>query len=152
VGEGREGDEYIITRLGHVQPAVNIVNIYGENEKRAGEPRILESWLRLKEDLDGIQGRGEQIVLIGDMNRAVGADRWGIPGNRETVSPGGRLIREQLLQGGEFTLLNSLELVEGGPHTWVQAGKEEVKSCLDLVIVSTALVPFVERVMIDTVY
>ena len=27
VGEGREGDEYLVTRLGHIQPAVNIINI-----------------------------------------------------------------------------------------------------------------------------
>ena len=58
VGEGKEGDEYIVVRLDHVQPALNIVNIYGENEKRAGELRILESWLRLKNDLEEIKKTG----------------------------------------------------------------------------------------------
>ena len=30
VAEGREGDEYIISRYDHVSPPINIVNIYGE--------------------------------------------------------------------------------------------------------------------------
>ena len=30
VDEGRDGDEYIITRYDHVKPAMNIVNIYGK--------------------------------------------------------------------------------------------------------------------------
>ena len=34
-GEGSDGDEYLITRLNHVRPTLNIVNIYGENESRA---------------------------------------------------------------------------------------------------------------------
>ena len=56
-GEGRHGDKYIITRLNHVQSAINIVNIYGENESRAGDIKVLESWLRLTKDLEEIKGR-----------------------------------------------------------------------------------------------
>ena len=89
VAEGREGDEYVITRLGHVQPALNIVNFYGENENRAGEAKIRETWERLSEDLEEIKRRGEAVILIGDMNRAVGAGELGIMGNKEQVSPGG---------------------------------------------------------------
>ena len=48
VGEGREGDEYIITRLNHV----NIVNIYGDQECRSTKEHILESWMRLNDDLE----------------------------------------------------------------------------------------------------
>jgi len=157
VAEGREGDEYVITRLGHVQPAINIVNFYGENECRAGETKIRESWERLCEDLEVIKSRGEAVILIGDMNRAVGAGELGIMGNKEQVSPGGRMLREELLQGGEYVLLNGLEGKEsrvevvGGPWTWVQPGREEeVKSCLDLVIVSASLLPFVKRMVIDS--
>ena len=118
VGEGREGDEYMIVRFDHVQPALNIVNIYGENEKRAGETRIIDSWLRLKHDLDEIKKKGEMILILGDMNRAIGAGEWGVAGNKKVVSPGGELIREQLLMTGEFTLINNLELCKGGPFTW----------------------------------
>ena len=33
VAEGREGDEYLITRYDHIYPLLNIVNYYGEQEK-----------------------------------------------------------------------------------------------------------------------
>ena len=72
-GEGRQGDEYIITRLNHIKPAINIVNIYGEDENRAGSMKILESWSRLQEDLAEISGRGEFTLLMGDMNRHIGS-------------------------------------------------------------------------------
>ena len=63
-GEGKEGEEYVITRLNHIRPALNIVNIYGENEKRAGAIQILESWLRLMKDLEEMKRRGEMILLF----------------------------------------------------------------------------------------
>ena len=81
-GEGREGDEYLITRLNHVKPALNIINIYGENENRAGAAKVLESWIRLKQDLDEIKGRGELILLMGYMNRAIGSGQFGVRGTR----------------------------------------------------------------------
>ena len=150
VGEGREGDEYMIVRFDHVQPSLNIVNIYGENEKRAGETRIVESWLRLKHDLDEIKKKGEMILILGDMNRAIGTGEWGVAGNKKVVSPGGELIRKQLLKTGEFTLINNLELCKGGPFTWVQANKAEIKSCLDLGLASSNLIPFIKSMMIDS--
>ena len=149
-GEGREGDEYIITMLNHVRPALNIINIYGENENRAGAVRILEAWIRLKQDLDEIKGRGELIILMGDMNRSVGADQYGVRGNKEQISTGGGLLRDQLFKSGDYVLLNNLPQAEGGPFTWVQPGKEEVKSCLDLAIGSANLVPFIKSVVIDS--
>ena len=62
--KGRETDEYIITRLDHVTPPKNIVNIYGQQ----------------------IDDYGEAVLLIGDMNRAVGSDDLGEVGNRSKVS------------------------------------------------------------------
>jgi exonuclease III len=81
VGEGRGEDEYIITRFEHVVPAVNIVNIYGQQECRTAKEEILESFMRLKEDLDGIIERGEAVLILGDMNRAIGCDELGVKGN-----------------------------------------------------------------------
>ena len=109
-GEGSEGDEYIITRLNHVRPAINIINIYGENEKRAGDKKILESWTRLNKDLDEIKERGELTLLMGDMNRAVGCDEYGVRGYKQQTSTGGDLLREQLLRNEEYVLLNNLPL------------------------------------------
>ena len=34
VGEGSDGDEYNIVRLDHINPPVNIINWYGEQESR----------------------------------------------------------------------------------------------------------------------
>ena len=149
VGEGREKDEYIIVRLDNVMPALNIINIYGENEKRAGEQSVLNSWLRLKKDIDEINNKGELILIMGDWNRAMGADQWGVAGNKASISPGGQLIREQLLETGDFTLLNNLDLCEGGPFTWEQAGNKEIRSCLDLALASSNLLPFVKKMVID---
>ena len=46
---------------------INIVNLYGENESRAGERQIREAFNRLKEDLEEIKMRGEMAILIGDL-------------------------------------------------------------------------------------
>ena len=52
-------------------------------------------------------------MIVGDLNRAVGADEWGIPGNKDKISYGGELIRD-ILKKEEYVLLNSLDIVEGG--------------------------------------
>ena len=67
----------------------------------------------------------------------------------EQISHGGELIRDQLIKTKEFVLLNNLSLTEGGPFTWVQAGNESVRSCLDLALASSSLAPFVKRMIID---
>ena len=82
VTEGKEGDEYIITRLDHVLPPVNIINIYGQQESRTSKQEIFESWTRLREDLVQIENSGEGILIVGDMNRAVGNDELGVEGNQ----------------------------------------------------------------------
>ena len=67
VAEGTDGDEYLIKRLDHVIPAINIVKIYGDQESRVGKESILSSWLRLKRDLTEIENRGEAAMIIGDI-------------------------------------------------------------------------------------
>ena len=101
-GEGREGDEYIITRLnhGHVRPALNIINIDGENESRAGATKILESWSRLKKDWDKIRDKGEMTILMGDMNRQISCDQFGVRWNKEQISAEDELLRDQLIKTG----------------------------------------------------
>ena len=89
VTEGKEGDVYIITRLGHVVPAVNIINIYGHQESRMTKDEITESWFRLCKDLEEIETKGETLLIIGDLNRAMGSDQGGVTGNHEKVSYGG---------------------------------------------------------------
>ena len=114
----------------------------------AGSHKVLEAWVRLKGDLDDIKNREEMILIMGDMNRSIGANRWGVSGNSPHVSQGGKLIRGQLLMTEKFTLLNSMKLAEGGPFTWVQPKKEEGSSFLNLAMALRNLVPFVRSMVI----
>ena len=147
VAEGKEDtDEYIIVRLDHVVPAVNLVNIYGSQECRTSNDDILDGWSRLVKDIEEITSRGEAFLIMGDLNRAVGSDELGAHGNHDRVSYGGKLVRE-LVKEKNCVILNNM--AEGGPWTWIQRGKEANKSCLDLAICSPNLVPFVKVVLID---
>ena len=47
VAEGKDDDGYIITRIYKCKPALNIVNMYGEQKGRNGREKALESWTRL---------------------------------------------------------------------------------------------------------
>ena len=144
-----EDDEYIITRLDHCIPPLNIINIYGQQESRAGKEAILGSWYRLMNDLEGIQSKGEGCLLLGDMNRKIGNDWLGVMGNKPEISKGGELIRD-LLESKEYVLINNTELAEGGPFTREDPGNADNKSCLDLCIVSVNILPYVKRMFIDS--
>ena len=100
-------------------------------------------------DLDTIKARNENCLIIGDCNRAIGAGNLGIPGNHPRVSFGGTLVRE-LLEDQEYTLVNGLDLVQGGPWTWESAADSKIRSCLDLVIVSAGLLPHVSSLVVDS--
>ena len=148
VGEGREGDEYIITRFDTTNPAINVINIYGQQETKNDKDDIEKSWLRLLEDVKDIENRNESILIIGDMNRSVGNDKWGIRGSKETISNGGHLIRN-LLQTELYVLINNLDIVQGGPWTWIDRQDSNRRSSLDLGIISASLIPFISKVIID---
>ena len=62
------------------------------------------------------------------------------------VSYGGQLIRDMVKDRNYITINN---LAEGGPWTWVQRGKESVRSCLDLAYASQNLLPFIKCMVID---
>ena len=110
---------------------------------------IEKSWLRLLKDVKEIEDRFENVVIIGDMNRAVGSGPWGVKGNKDKISPGGQLIRN-LIQTERYVLINNLYLVEGGPWTWVDRQDNTRQSCLDLGIISVSLLPFISKVVIDS--
>ena len=67
-------------------------------------------------------------------------------GNHDRVSYGGKLVRD-FMKENNLTILNNL--VDGEPWTWVQRGKDWIKSCLDLAIGSQNLLPFVKSILID---
>ena len=113
------------------------------------QQEVTENCVNIKKEITKISQREEALVLIGDCNRAIGNDRLGVKDNHLAISHGGSLIRE-LLEDKEYFLANSLELAEGGPWTWMSRADRTVKSCLDLVILSSNLKPYVSKVMIDS--
>ena len=149
VGEGEGEDEYLITRVDHVYPAINIVNVYKGQESRMTTKEILENWLRLMKDVDDIMERGEGVVMIGDFNAAIGKGNLGVKENHERVSYRGKLINE-LLEEKEIFLVNSMEIQEKGPWTWESRSDPNKKSCLDLVMVSENLLPYLSSLLVDT--
>ena len=76
------------------------------------------------EDMKAIEARGENVLLLGDMNRAIGAGQWGVEGNKPNISCGGQLLRD-LLATEKYVLLNGLFLAQGGPWTWVDRSNGE---------------------------
>ena len=148
-GEGREDDEYLITRVEGFKPALTVINCYGE-QRKTGKEIVEEKWERLRRDMEDIRARGELCCLAGDMNKLVGAGQLGVQGNHPEVSLGGRLLRD-LLSTRNWYLVNGLgqEVVTGGPYTRKDpaTGKQ---SCLDLFVVSRELLPYVKKLEIDS--
>ena len=99
-------------------------------------------------DVSEIEDRSEALLIIGDMNRKVGNDRYGVKGNKDKISFGGQLIRN-MIKERQYVLINNLDLVVGGPWTWVDRQDSTRKSCLDIGIMSVSLLPFLTKVEID---
>ena len=72
-GEGEGSDEYIVTRIEKFQPAINIINCYGEQRKTKKE-EVEEKWKRLQAELEKIRARREFCLLAGDLHKLVGND------------------------------------------------------------------------------
>ena len=88
------------------------------------------------------------MLIIGDMNRAVGCGKEGVEGNKSLVSYGGSMIRD-LIGSGDYFLLNNMSLTMGGPWTRICPGNGS-PSCLDLVIGSSNLRPYIRAMKIDS--
>ena len=68
ISEGKNENEYLVTRLDNIKPAVNIINVYGKIEDRMEDLEILESWGEIKREIDDIQARHESCIVLGDFN------------------------------------------------------------------------------------
>ena len=129
-------------------PAITVINVYGEQRKVKVE-EVEARWRRLRKEMEEVRARGELCLLVGDLNKLVGCDEWGVEGNHPEVSPGGRLLRE-LLASEEWILVNGMgeEVVVGGPWTRVDPATGK-GSCLDMFVISSNLRPYVESLVID---
>ena len=146
--EGEHKDEFIVSRHGQFQRPINVINYYGEQESRTEKIEVEEKWSRLTKVLKDIERRDEEAILIGDLNKLVGNDKSGIKDNNPKVSFGGKLVLE-LISEGNYCLVNSLVKCDGGPFTREEPNNPNVKSCLDLVIVSEGLVEYIVKLTID---
>ena len=103
-------------------------------------------WNEVLEVVAKIEARNENLVIVGDLNRAIGPI---VPGYNARVSYGGKLVNS-LLENEKYVLLNSLEKVIGGPWTREDPANPDSKSVLDLVIVSKGLEKYVQTMEIDS--
>ena len=136
--KGSHNDEFMITRHCNFSVPLNVVNIYGEQECRSSNKEIEDRWGRILGEIFKIEARGEMILIVGDLNKHVGNDEFGVQDNHEKISFGGELIRGFLSSGRYICMNNSLK-AKGGPFTRFDPSDKERKSCLDYVIVSIAL-------------
>ena len=148
VGEGKDDNEYIITRHNQFYPAVNVINVYG-CQKSVPVATIENKWNTILSEVIKIDSKNERVLLIGDMNVAIGSDELGVEGNNSEVSHGGHVIRN-FLKDGKFILINNSTVAKGGPFTRRDPADRNKKSCLSLVIASKSLIPFIESLEIDS--
>ena len=148
-GVSRGNDEFLVTRLESFNPALSVINCYGEQRKTTKQ-EVEAKWIRLRKEMEAIRTRNDFCLVSADLNKLVGCDELGVPGNHPEVSPGGKLLRE-LLASRNWFLVNALgeEMVEGGPFTREVPATGRL-SCLDLFIVSRELRPYVDKLVIDS--
>ena len=149
IAEGNDkSDEFIITRHAQFVNPINILNIYGMQEGRNSTNEIEDGWNTILEYIDKIEKSNEETIIIGDLNKLVGNGEFGVKGNNPKVSFGGHLIHKSL-KDGKFILLNNSDKCSGGPFTRIDPSNPNIKSCLDLCIISRGLLKFVVEMIID---
>ena len=141
-------NEFIITHHAQFLVPINIINIYGNQEGRTSNDDIKDNWNVILENVSNIERANEEVVLIGDMNKLVGNGEYGIKDNNPKVSFGGTLIHD-LLKTEKYIILNSSEKCIGGPFTRIDPSNPDIKSCLDLCIISKGLLKYVVELVID---
>ena len=152
ISEGAQYDEYLVTRHSNFSEPLNVINVYGEQECRSSKNELEERWGRILKEIYQIEMRGEMLILIGDLNKHTGNDELGINNNHSKISFGGELLRG-FLSSGRYICLNNSRKASGGPFTRYDPSKPIIRehmSCLDYVIISKALEPFIESLEIDS--
>ena len=69
-------------------------------------------------------------------------------GNKIKISLGGRLIGN-MVQVGLYVVIKHFDFVVGVPWTWVDRQDSNIKSCMDIGIISLSLIPYLTKVVID---
>ena len=148
VSEGTT-EEYLVTRHGQYDPAINVINLYGAKESCQTIEEIREGWEAVLQEVIKIEAKKESAIIIGDLNRHISDDL--IKENHKKSSVAGKLLLE-FVANGNYVVVNSLECVEGGPFTRFDPSdptNNTKKSVLDLAIISKNLVQYVNKFKID---
>ena len=151
VSEGKEGNEYIITRHSQFSKPLNIINIYGDVESRTPLEIIEARWEEIMQEIVKIEARGECLLVIGDLNRHLHSELVISEKSNKRESHGGKLVRE-FLESEKYVLINGTDLEVNGPYTRYDPkdpNDDSKKSVIDLVIVSKCLVNYIVKLEID---
>ena len=141
---GTDDTEFVSVRIGHMEPGITVINWYACQETR--RDLVDESWDTILGQLAAATARGDRCILTGDFNRRLGKR----VGDSKEVSYGGKKVLE-LIDTGEFALVNEMNnLVRGGPYTRADPADPSKKSVLSYFIVSSALVPNIDFLLIDS--
>ena len=117
-GQGEGEDEWLVTRVEAFSPALCVINCYGE-QRGVNKEVMEEKWRRLRKVMEEVRTRGEHCALVGDPNRLVSCDEWGVEGNQSWGVPGGQDVEGAPDDEG----VGAGELPEGGGAD-AEAGEE----------------------------
>ena len=93
--------------------------------------------------MNNIRARNEFCLLVGDLNKLVGCDKLGVPGNHPEISPGGKLLRTQIDSKRKIDLARAVKtngvykfvyldhfpsILTFTLSVWEGGGKKEVKN------------------------
>ena len=146
VEEGINQNEFLVTRHSQFETPINIINIYGQQECRLSKEEIDAHWNEVMVAVAKAEARKESILIVGDLNRAVGKI---VPGNTAKESYGGKLLKN-FVESNDYVLLNATDKVVNGPWTRVDPTNSETKSVLDMIIVSKDLEQYIDTLQIDS--
>ena len=117
-------------------------------EGRNSNDDIEDGWNVILENINKIEKSNEETVIIGDLNKLIGDGEYGVEGNNPKVTFGGKLIHD-LLRTEKFILVNNSDKCTGGPFTRIDPSNPNIKSCLDLCIISKGLLKYLIEMVID---
>ena len=115
-------------------------------ESRTAVETFDRKWKDILKEISKIEARNEDFLLIGDLNKRIDFEDSG-----KKDSHGGKLVRE-LLNNGEYILVNKTSKTVGGPYTRYtpeDPNDNNRKSMLDLVIASKNLSKYITKLEID---
>ena len=72
VEEGKDNNEFLLTRRSQFDRPINVLNLYGQQECRMTKEEVENHWTEVLEVITRVEAREELLVVIGDANRHLG--------------------------------------------------------------------------------